>query len=44
MLIALKWMDNLQKIEFHEKFATFFFIFNLKYCKFVALKENTLTQ
>ena len=44
MVLTLKLMDNLQQIECHQRICHLFFIFNLTCCKFVALKENTLTH
>ena len=43
MLLTLKWMDNLQQIEHHQKICHLFFVFNLTCCKFVALKEKSLS-
>ena len=36
-------MDNITWIEDHQRFCRLFFISNLACCKFVALKENTLS-
>ena len=44
MLLTLKWMDDLKYIECHQRIFQVFFIFHLICCKFVALKENTLTH
>ena len=44
MLLTLIQMDNLRQIECHQRICNCFFIFNLTCCKFVALKENTLTH
>ena len=41
MPFILKWMDNLQWNECHQKFCHLFFIFNLICCKFVTLKCKT---
>ena len=44
MLLSLKWIDNLQYIERHQRICHLFFIFKLTCCKFIDLKENTLNH
>ena len=42
MLLTLKWMDNLQQIESHQRICHLFY--KLTCCTFIDSKENTLTH
>ena len=43
-LSALKLIDNFRQIGQHQRFWSIFSIFNFKWCKLVALRENKFYQ
>ena len=44
MLLTLKWMDNLQQIECHQRICHPLLVFKLTCSKYIDLKESTLTH